>query len=143
MDTRVRNAVHVMMDLTKLEGPKLTVVGAHTIDPKATADMLVEQWKDVVEMVGFEPVILVTGDADVGAEKAARLAAKRVTGRLAAVFHRTLAASMKQSEAYRDYHLVDYGAALLVLSDGTKRCCKHLRDQFDGRRKPVHVIEVE
>jgi hypothetical protein len=118
------------------------VLGSHSLDAVQTADALDQQWSAVIELLHFEPVRLVTGCADVGAEKATRLAAKRVTGKLAAVFHRAEATyGIKKAEEMRDVILAQQADALLLLTAGTK-VCRHARERFSSLGKKVYELEV-
>jgi hypothetical protein len=145
MDSRNRSAFEIVADLKKLGtvACRLGVLGSHGLDAKQVAGGLVRSWGDVCDMIGFEPERLVTGCVDHGAEKAARLAAKECTGKLAAVFHRAEATyGVKEAERLRDIILAQQCDALLLLTDGGK-CCKHARERFGSLNKKVFELEVE
>ena len=100
------------------------------------------QWSRIKSMFGFEPVRLLTGCANVGAEKAIRLAAKSLTGKLAVVFHRAeVTYGKRAAEEMRDILLAQEATALLLLTTG-KKTCKHARDTFSSRGKKVYEVEV-
>lgn len=147
MDTRVRNADEIFTELRMLRGNTggpvvLAVLGLHTIDPQALAKALPKQWDEVVEHVGFSPKLLMTGCLDVGTEKAVRIAAKKITGKLAVVIHRpTLTQGAKVAEEMRDTLMAREADALVVI--GKPTTCKHARERFVGWHKVVYEIEVE
>lgn len=145
MDSRNRSAFEIVADLKALGtvACRLAVLGSHDLDATQVSGLLTRSWSDVCDMVGFEPERVVTGCADVGAEKAMRLAAKEATGKLAAVFHRaTTQFSVKQAEQVRDIILAQQCDALLLLTDGGK-CCKHARERFGSLNKRVYELEIE
>jgi len=144
MDTRNRSGFDVVADLRKLDRRRLlAVLGSHNVPADEVAQSLREQWPQVVGIVGFEPVRLVTGCAPVGAEKAARLVAKSVTGKLAVVFHRAdLVYGSKHAEGMRDMMVVQESAALLLLVTAAGKSFKNLRYLFPVNGKKVHEIEV-
>lgn len=144
-DSRNRSAFEIVKDLRALGtiACRLAVLGSHGLDAKQVSAAIGRSWSDVCDMVGFEPVRLVTGCADIGAEKAVRIIAKDVTGKLAAVFHRAEATyGPKEAERLRDIILAQQCDALLLLTDGGK-CCKHARDRFRSLNKKVFELEVE
>lgn len=144
-DSRVRLGTEVMADLMAMgkDPCRLTVVGSHNLEAKDVADGLREAWDGIVEMVGFTPKRLVTGCAPVGVEKAVRLAAKDLTGKLAAVFHRPdMTYGRKQADMFMNISLAKAGDALLILAPGTKPACKNLRLCFVEWSKPIHQVEI-
>lgn len=145
MDTRNRSAFDVVADLRAMKRRPclLAVLGSHNVDARELAAVLRSQWLAVQARVGFEVVRLLTGCADVGTEKAARLAAKDVTGKLAVVFHRAeLTYGKKPAEEMRDTLLAQEADALLLFTTGSKRVCKHARERFSSRGKKIFEIEV-
>jgi predicted secreted Zn-dependent protease len=145
MDSRNRDAKAIIADLAALgEGScRLVVVGSHKLDPSQTASALREQWSSIVELVGFEPKRIITGCAPGGAEKAARLVAKSVTGKLAAVFHRPeLVHSAKTAEMFMNILLAKTGDVALILATGTKPTCSNLRHSLGEWRKRSYQVEV-
>jgi hypothetical protein len=145
-DSRNRDAREIVADLVALgKSPcRLTIAGSHRLDPSATAAALREQWASIVELVGFEPLRVVTGCAPGGAEKAARLAAKSVTGKLAAVFHRPdMVHSTSAATMFMNIMLSRVGDALLVLEIGPKPTCANLRASFaEWPGKRIYAVEV-
>ena len=142
LDTRTMRGDEVVAELRKTKGLKLAVLGSHQLDAKAVASALIAQRDAIVDLVGKAPVRILTGCADVGAEKAARLAAKGITGNGAVVFHRPeITYGIKPAEQMRDVLLAQEGDALLLLTDG-KKCCKHARDRFTARMKKIYEIEI-
>lgn len=130
----------VIGDLRAHHGMRVAILGSHQIPAGRIAKALDQQWSTIVELLGFEPSMIVTGDADVGAEKAARLVAKKVTGKLATVFHRaTTVYPLLQAEAVRDAILAQHTEALLVLG---KKCCKQARKHFHRYKRSVYEIEI-
>lgn len=145
MDSRNRDAAAIVKDLAALgrEPCRLVVVGSHKLDPGATADAIVDQWSAIVDLVGFHPKQVVTGCAPGGAEKAARLLAKRVTGKLSAVFHRPeLVHSAKNAEMFMNILLAKVGDAALILATSTKPTCVNLRRSFGEWGRLSHQVEV-
>lgn len=150
MDSRNRDAKLIFADLEALgSGPcRLVVVGSHKLDPASLADSLVDQWSAIVDLVGFEPRRVITGCAPVGAEKAARLAAKRVTGKLAVVFHRPmftqagLIQSTKTAEMFMNIWLAKAGDAGLVLAPNAKPTCANLRKSLAEWGRRCYQVEV-
>ena len=144
MDTRNRSGFDVVADLRKLDRKRLlAVLGSHSIPANEVAKSLREQWSQVVGMVGFEPVRLITGCAPAGAEKAARLIAKSVTGKLAVVFHRAdLVYGPKHAESMRDMLVVQEASVLLLLVTKPGQGLKNMRYLFPANGKKIHEIEV-
>ncbi len=146
MDSRVRDAREIVADLDAM-GPdpcRLTIAGSRKLDTSAVADALREQWPQIVELVGFEPKRIVTGCAPEGAEKAARLAARAVTGELAAVFHRsTMTHGPATAEIFLNILLSRTGDALLILAPNKKPACAKLRCAFaEHPGKKIYQVEV-
>jgi len=145
MDSRNRDAKLIFADLEALGADpcRLVVVGSHRLDPADTADAIVEQWDAIVGLVGFRPRRIITGCAPVGAEKAARLAAKRLTGKLAVVFHRPeLVHSVKNAEMFMNISLAKAGDAGLVLATGSKLTHQNLRGSLWEWDKKTYQVEV-
>lgn len=146
MDSRVRDAREIVADLDAMgPGPcRLTIAGSRKLDTSAVADALREQWSQIVELVGFEPRRIVTGCAPEGAEKAARLVARAVTGELAAVFHRSvLTHGPTQAEMFLNVLLSRAGDALLILAPGAPATCRKLRAAFaEHPGKKIYQVEV-
>lgn len=145
MDSRNRDAKEILADLAVLgaEPCRLVVVGSHKLDPSDTASALREQWSSIVELIGFEPRRLITGCAPGGAEKAARLLAKQVTGKLAAVFHRpTMVNSAKTAEMFMNILLSRAGDAALILATSAKPTCMNLRGSLAEWDKRSYQVEV-
>lgn len=143
MDTRERDANVVLADLREAVGIKLAVLGSHNIDAKLSADAIVEHRKAIIAMVGGSPVRLVTSCRPVGAEKAARLAAKRFTGQLAVVFHRAeMTYGIKVADMMANMIIERECSALLILSTG-RAACELLSARFKQNKKPVYEIEIE
>jgi len=145
MDSRNRDAKLIFADLEAMgrEPCRLVVAGSAWLDPGATADALVEQWPAIVELVGFEPRRIITGCAQGGAEKAARLAARRVTGKLAAVFHRPeLVYNKKTAEMFMNIWLAKAGDAALILATGSKPTCANLRGSLAEWDRRSYQVEV-
>lgn len=154
-DTRVRSAHDVVSDLRfmyGLSGPAngigrephtlVAILGSNRFSARDAADALVVNWGTVIDQFGFEPMRVLTGCGEVGAEKAARLAAKRLTGRLAVVFHRAeLTYGRRQAEEIRDTLLAQEADALLLLTTGSK-VCRHARERFSSRGKKVIEVEI-
>jgi len=146
MDSRNRDAKEILADLEAMgrEPCRLVVSGSRALDPEQMADALTEQWSSIVELVGFRPARVVTGCLPVGAEKAARLAAKRVTGKLAVVFHRPdMVHSATAAEMLMNILLSKSGDAALILATNSKPACTNLRRQFAGWDKRVYQVEVK
>lgn len=150
MDSRNRSAALIVHDLRELPGSPLVppgrrllaVLGSHQFDAGKLAEAMRRRWSTFTTVVGFEPVRIVTGCAPSGAEKAARMVARDVTGRLAVVFHRAeITYGRGPAEQMRDVLLAQEADALLVLTTGRK-VCAHARDRFRGHGKKVHEIEV-
>jgi hypothetical protein len=145
MDTRNRAADEIFAELralrSKVGGPcVLAVLGSHTVDAQQLADVLRTQWSTLVGNVGFEPKRLMTGCVDVGVEKAVRLAAKSITGKLAVIVHRAeLTYGVKPAERMRDTLLAQEADALLLFGGG----CKHARERFWGHGKKVIEIDID
>lgn len=145
MDSRNRDAKEIFADLDALgkKPCRLIVVGAHSLDPRATADALVDQWSSIVDLIGFEPKRIITGCRPVGAEKAARLTAKRVTGKLAAVFHRPeLVYNAKAAEMFMNIWLARSGDTALILATGSKMTCANIRASLLEWGKKFYQVEV-
>lgn len=146
MDSRNRDAREIVADLDKVgRGPcRLTIAGSRKLDTSAVADALREQWSQIVGLVGFEPKRIVTGCAPEGAEKAARLAARDVTGELAAVFHRsTMTHGPATAEIFLNILLSRAGDALLILAPNKKPACAKLRCAFaEHPGKKIYQVEV-
>jgi hypothetical protein len=145
MDSRNRDARQIMEDLQKMgkEPCRLTIAGSHKLDAKDAAEALCDAWDEITDLIGFEPKRIITGCSPVGAEKAARLAAKSLTGKLAVVFHRPeLIHSVKQADMFMNVVLSKGGDALLLLANGSKPACKNLREQFQHWQKKIHQVEV-
>lgn len=144
-DTRNRDAKAVVADLVAMgkERCRLVIVGSHKLDPIKTADALRDQWSTIVELVGFRPGRIVTGCAPGGAEKAARLVAKSVTGKLAAVFHRPeLVHSIRDAEMFSNVLLARTGDVALILATSSKPTCTNLRRSLMEWNKGFHQVEV-
>lgn len=144
-DSRVRAGTEVMADLMAMgaQACRLTIVGSHNLEAKEVADGLREAWSGIIEMVGFSPKRVVTGCAPGGVEKAVRLAAKDLTGKLSAVFHRPdMTYGAKTAEMFMNVSLAKAGDALLILAPGTKPACKNIRRCFVEWRKPIHQVEI-
>jgi len=144
MDTRNRSAFDIVANLRALKRRPclLAVLGSHRVDAGELSDAFCFSWPAIQAQVGSEPVRLLTGCADGGAEKAVRLAAKSITGKLAVVFHRAeITYGKKPAEEMRDVLLAQEADALLLLTAG-KRVCKHARERFGARGKKVIEVEV-
>lgn len=145
MDSRNRDAKAISADLEALgrDPCRLVIVGSRVLDPGQMAGALVEQWSSIVGLVGFRPKRIVTGCLPAGAEKAARLAAKRLTGKLAAVFHRPeLVYNTKTAEMFMNVWLAKAGDAALILATGSKPTCANLRGSFAEWGKLSYQVEV-
>jgi hypothetical protein len=150
MDSRNRDAKLILTDLEALghEPCRLVVVGSHKLDPDRLADSLVEQWSSIVDLVGFRPKRVITGCAPVGAEKAARLAAKRLTSKLAVVFHRPMFTpsgflqTAKTAEMFLNVWLAKAGDAALILATGSKPTCANLRGSLAEWDRRSYQVEV-
>ncbi len=145
MDSRNRDAKLISADLGAMgRGPcRLVITGSRTLDARQTADALVEQWSTIVGLIGFKPTRLITGCLPVGAEKAARLAAKRLTGKPPAVFHRPeLVASVRNAEMFMNVWLARTGDAALILATSQKPTCANLRGSFAEWGKHTYQVEV-
>lgn len=135
MDSRNRSAFDIVADLKKVKGFKLAVLGSHNVDAKTLASALPEAIQQVLNNDWKDPLLVMTGCAPVGVEKAVRLAAKEMTGRSAVVFHRAETVyGPKKAEQMRDVLLAQEADALLIISSG-KKTCKHARDRFSSRMK--------
>lgn len=142
MDSRNRDAKAIVSDLAAERGC-LVVVGSHKLDPAATAEALRASWKPIVRMVGFEPTRIVTGCAAGGAEKAARLAARSLTGKPAAVFHRPdITHGSKQAEMFLNILLSRTGNAGLILATSAKPACVNFRRSMVEWGKKFYQVEV-
>lgn len=142
MDSRNRSAFEIVADLRLVDGLKLAVLGSHNLDWKETRAMLVKHRSTIVELVGDQPVRLLTGCRDSGAEKAVRFAARDFTTQLAVVFHRAeLTYTAKAAEGMMLALLSQEANALLVLSNGAP-VCANARSRFVARNKPVFEIEI-
>jgi len=142
MDTRERDANEVIADLREAAGIKLAVLGSQTLAAKLCADAIVEHRKAIIKMIGGTPVRLVTSCRPVGAEKAARLVAKRFTGQLAVVFHRPeMTHGIKVADMMANMIIERECSALLVLSTG-RAACELLSARFVQNKKPVYEIEL-
>lgn len=145
MDTRNRDAKEVVADLAAMGSRRcrLVVVGSHNLDASKTAEALREQWSSIVEVVGFSPDRIITGCSPVGAEKAARLVARSVTGELAAVFHRPeLVHSIRNAEMFMNVLLAKVGDAALILAPSSKPTCANLRRSLGEWDKRTYQVEV-
>lgn len=145
MDSRNRDARAVVADLKAMgeHRCRLVVAGSHKLDPVETSWAIREQWPEIVKFLGWRPERIVTGCAPGGAEKAARLAAKGVTGKLAAVFHRPeLVHSARQAEMFMNILLSKAGDAALILATGTKPTCTNLRRSMGEWDKRSYQVEV-
>lgn len=145
MDTRNRDAKLVRADLEAMgPGPSLLViVGNHGLRAARTADALAGQWSEIVDLVGFTPRRIVTGCAPSGAEKAARLVARRVTGKLPVVFHRPdLVFGFQKSNVFLNIDLSRWGHALLVLAKGSRPICDNIRQMFNEWDKKFYQVQV-
>lgn len=144
MDTRNRHSSLIWDDLKKYKRQCiLAVLGSHNVPAGQVAASLRERWPAVMAMIGFEPVRLLTGCAPVGVEKAARIVAKTVTGKLAIVFHRAeLVYGVKAAEQMRDGLIVQEANALLLLSVRLGKGMKNIRYLFPANGKKIHEIEV-
>jgi hypothetical protein len=144
-DTRNRGADVIFTDLRMLRADTsgacvLAVLGTHRVDAQELADVLRTQWPEIVAAVGFEPKRLMTGCAEGGTEKAVRLAAKSITGKLPVVIHRAeMTYGKKPAEEMRDTLMAREADALVVIGNA----CKHARERFVGWHKVVHEIEIE
>lgn len=151
MDSRNRDAKLIFADLDALgrDPCRLIVVGSHKLDHGQLADSLVDQWSSIVELVGFRPKRIITGCAPVGAEKAARLAAKRLTGKLAVVFHRPMFTqagfiqSAKTAEMFMNIWLAKAGDAALILATSSKPTCANLRGSLAEWDRRSYQVEVD
>jgi hypothetical protein len=147
MDSRNRSAVEILHDLRvsySSEPCLLAVVGAHELDAHLLADVFRTRWPQLVAEFKFGPKRVMTGCADVGAEKAARLAAKSVTGKLAIVFHRAEASyGRKGAEKMRDDLLAQEADGLLLVTTRKNRKFTFLRERFAARAKPIVEVEIE
>lgn len=142
MDTRNRNAFEIVEELRKIEGLKLAVLGSHNLNVNDTHKAIVDHWSEITELVGEDPERLLTGCRPSGSEKAVRLAAKEVTGKLAVVFHRAdVTYSPKMAQEMMVNLLAQEADALLVLSNGSPVCAE-ARSRFIARNKKVYEIEV-
>lgn len=150
MKTLKKGRFDVVLGLAKLDQRRiLAVLGSHNVSVASAASMLVDNWKDVVDMVGFEPVCLVTGCWAGGVEKAARIVARTLTGRTAVVMRRnddvpgwTSSMGDRAPERWRDIMMAQAATSLLLVTSGNN-VCEHVRDRFAGWGKQVHEIEVE
>lgn len=143
MDSRNRAADVVMADALALgDACRLVVAGSHNLRVEDVVQALRGSWVDVVELVGFRPARIVTGCSPSGAEKAARVAARSLTGALPVVFHRPLT-NARNAEILMDVCLARAGDALLLLAQSTRPINKHLRGSFHDWRKPVYQVEIE
>ncbi len=145
MDSRNRDAREVRDALLAMgDGMRrLVVVGSHNLVADETADALRDQWSAIVKLVGFRPERIVTGCSPVGAEKAARLVAKSVTGKLAAVFHRPeLVNSAKDAAMFMNIMLARTGDAALILATSSRPTCANLRRQLGEFGKRLYQVEV-
>jgi hypothetical protein len=142
MDSRNTSAFDIVAELRKVKGFKLAVLGSHQLDAKKVAHDLFDLRREVITgFVGHEPVILLTGCADVGVEKAARLVAKKLTGRLAVVFHRaSFTFGAKKAEEMRDGLLAQEADALLIIGKG--KVCQAAARLFGTFNKKVFEIEL-
>lgn len=143
-DTRNRSAFDIVTDLRSMKKRPclLAVLGSHNVDARELAGALIAQWREIVYTVGFDPVRLLTGCADVGVEKAVRLVSKNVTGKLPVVFHRAeITYGKKAAGGMRDVLLSQEADALLLLTAG-KKTCKHARERFGSRGKKVFEVEI-
>lgn len=106
------------------------------------AEALVANQDDIIEMVGARPARLITSCRPVGAEKVARLAAKALTGKLAAVFHRAeVTYGPKVADMMANVLIAQEADALLILGTGNATC-ERVRARFEQNNKPVYEIEV-
>lgn len=142
MDTREREAGEVLNDLREIAGIKLAVLGSNNINAKLSADAIIEHRTEIVKMIGGMPTRLVTSCRPIGAEKAARLVAKRFTGKLAVVFHRAeITYGPKVADMMANMIIERECSCLLVLSTG-KAVCDNLSTRFKQNGKPVYEIEI-
>lgn len=142
MDTRERGADVIVAELRELQGIKLAVLGSNNIPAKAAADAIIDHRKAIIDMIGGSPVRLVTSCRPVGAEKAARLAAKRFTGKLAVVFHRAeMSFGIRNADIMANMIIERESNALLVLSTG-KKASELLSARFKQNGKKVYEIEI-
>jgi hypothetical protein len=150
MDSRNRDAKLIFADLEALGADpcRLVVVGSHRLDPADTAEALCDSWDELVDLVGFEPKRIITGCAPGGAEKAARLAAKSLTGKPAVVFHRPMFTpsgyiqTTKTAEMFMNISLAKAGDAGLVLATGSKLTHQNLRGSLWEWDKKTYQVEV-
>lgn len=146
MDSRNRDAREIVADMDAVgPGPcRLTVAGSRKLDTSAVADALREQWPAIINLIGFQPAWIVTGCAPEGAEKAARLAARDVTGERAVVFHRsTMIHGPATAEIFLNILLSRVGDALLILAPNKKPACAKLRCAFaEHPGKKIYQVEV-
>ncbi len=141
-DSRNRDAREIVADLTK-EKRRLAIVGSKNLEQAGRLVAgLRAQWSEIVELVGFEPERIVTGDAIGGAEKAARLLARSVTGKLAAVFHRADLLHRSQSEMFLNILLARTSDAALILATSGKPTCMPLRHSLTEWGKKYYQVEV-
>jgi hypothetical protein len=142
-DTRNRGADEVFYDLRMMRADAkssvvLAVFGSNSVDPRGLARALNAQWSAVVTLVGFQPQRVMTSCRDVGTEKAVRLAAKDVTGKLAVIVHRAeMTYGIKQADEMCCNLVSREADALLMIGGGSK----FLRDRFAGWYKPIHEVD--
>jgi len=142
MDTRNRPAAEIIDDLRAMKGCKLAVLGSLNIDAAASAAAIHVHQKSIIAMIGWHPVRLITGCRPVGAEKAARLAAKRFTGKLAAVIHRAeITYGIRTADMMANMIIEQASDALLILTSGPA-VCDLLRARFEQNGKKVFEIEI-
>lgn len=136
-DTRERSAFDIVADLRKhKKANKVAVLGPHDVDASALAEVL----PDAIRSAVGDPDFILTGCADVGTEKAARLIAKKLTGERAVVFHRAhMVYGFKKAEQMRDILLAQESTSLVVV--GTLN--KHARARFRAHGKKVYEVEIE
>ena len=140
-DTRNRPAGDVVADLRTLDGLKLAVLGSNDVPAKAAAEAFVEHRRAIVDLIGGRPVRLVTSCRPVGAEKAARLAAKEFTGSPAVVFHRAeITYGVRPADMMANMIIAQEADALVVLTTGSD-VCGLVKARFESNGKNVYEIE--
>lgn len=120
----------------------LAVLGSRNVDAGVLADAMRTQWPQFAAPIGFDPIRLMTGCAEAGVEKAARLAAKSITGKLAVVFHRAeVTYGKKPADEMMASLIAQEADALLILTTG-KPICAFARSRFIAWNKKVYEIEI-
>lgn len=145
-DSRNRNAGEIVGDLRALKKKRgepclVAVLGSHAVNVKETTAYLRKAWPSFCSVSGISPARVMTGCADVGAEKAVRVAAKQLTGKLSVVIHRADYMGVSVAEVMRDTILANEADALLILTNGG-RVCRRARELFVERKKPVYELNV-